>query len=773
MSERVPGALPEPGTLIGRKDSVARVLELLDASPLVTLTGAAGVGKTQLAVVAGHASASRFRDGVVWVDLVPVNDPRDLVAVLMAAFGVRDTGEGPPLEGLARVIADRHALLVLDNAEHVVAAARDAVRALLNGCPGLAVLVTSREPLDVEGETHWVVPSLEVPDPDSTPALEELLEVPAVALFVARARDAVPGYVLTADEMDAVAEICRGLDGIPLAIEFAAARVRALPVTAIAERLEHALSLLGESPTARPRHMTLRAALDWSHALLDARERTLLRRLAVFSGSFSLESAEAICSGEGLEEHEIAGLLADLVERSLVVPLREGALQARYRLLETVRQYGRERLQEAGEVAEYEQRHAEHFLSIAETAEPLVRASKDQLEWHRRLIAEYDNLRAVLQRSIIDDGLSPTGVRMAAALGWWWYIFGARLSEAREWLELAATTPRPTDRTDAAPFGRALLWAGFFAWDRGDLPLSRQRAETALALLDDVEPWFAAVTVMLQAFIAAIEGDFERMSERFAEARRRFDETGDRWGPAGITSTEATGARLFGDLPGAQRAFESAAATLREVGDENGRWAPLHNLYQLALEDGDLPQAAAVLGEGLAGTLRFDNRWAACFFIAGVGHAAAVKGQSLRAAELLGASFALIERMGSQFQPQDRLLYEAVTDEVRAATEQHRFSEAWERGRALTFEAAVALAEEVIDDLAVNRADAEMLTPRQQQVAALIGKGLTNREIAAALTISEHTAERHVENILAKLQLSSRVQIATWVKGRRERDHAT
>lgn len=744
--------------LIGRDADVAQVLDLLDGSPLVTLYGVAGVGKTSLAKAAAENAGSRFRDGVTWVDFVPVRDSAGVGAVLLSALGVRDTRGQPPIEAVCPAVTGRQMLLVLDNAEHVAPAVREVVASLLRHCPLLGVLVTSREPLGLDGETRWLVPSLAVPDVGDLPSTDELSRIASVALFVSRVRNFAPDYVLRRPDMLPVAQICAGLDGIPLAIEFAAARVRTLPVDAIAQRLDRALALFGETPAARPRHVTLRAALDWSHELLDEPERMLLRRLAVFAGSFTLDAAEEICSSDDLPRHGIAGHLSDLADRSLVVPPPPGAEQARFRLLETIRQYAQERLDEAGEEEVLLTRHSKHYVALVETAEPNLRRH-GQLELQRRLIAEYANLRSVLQRSATPDGLSSDGIRIAAALGSWWWFFGQHVGDGRMWLEAAAATPQPADPTEARAWARALMQAGLMAWDRADLHVASSRVETAIPILDGTEPWHAAMAHNYRAFVAAIRGDLPGANQAFAEALRRFEEIGDRWGSAGISTANATVARLFGDVSGAQQAFEFAVTEFRAIGEENITWAPLVNLGQMALESGDIAHAHALFEEALDVALRFDNGLAACACLAMLGTVAVAEDDPVRAAELIAASDHLIEAMGGQHQPQNRARYDRVIADLRVSLGEQRFDEACERGRALSFERAVELARRERR----RRPESTKLSDREHEVAQLVGRGLTNRQIAEALCISPHTAERHVERILAKLKMASRVEIATWV----------
>ena len=446
-------------SFIGRQREMAEVRRLLGETRLMTLTGAGGAGKTRLALEAAAGLRPDFTDGIWWVELASLYDPALVPQAVGAALGLRDQASRPMLDQLGDHLRARRLLLVLDNCEHLIAACAITANTLLRVAPTLRILVTSREPLEIAGEITYRVPSLETPDPAHLPPFASLARFEAVRLFADRAAAVLPGFVLTEANGSAVAEICCGLDGIPLAIELAAARMRTLSVEELRVRLRDRFRVLtGGSRVALPRHRTLRATIDWSYGLLSEPERVLLRRLAVFTGGWTLEAAEAVCSGDGVPEGEVLDLLAHLVDKSLVI-LEWPSDVGRYRLLETVRQYGLELLEERGETLIWRQRHASFFLAVAEEAEPKL-FGPEQDAWFARLEAEHGNLRAALEwLAQQDEALQ--GLRLAGALWRFWEVRG-HLAEARTWLSEMLRRAGPN--ADAAARAKALMGAGGSAY---------------------------------------------------------------------------------------------------------------------------------------------------------------------------------------------------------------------------------------------------------------------------------------------------------------------
>jgi predicted ATPase len=394
--KRLPHNLPlELSSFIGREREVAEVKTLVSNNRLLTLTGSGGCGKTRLALAAASEVVEEFEDGTWWVALASLSEPDLLPQTVAAALGVREAQGHSLREALVEHLQNNNLLLVLDNCEHLIDACAALSDTLLHSCPGLHMLVTSREALGIAGERIWLVPSLSVPDLDSLPSLEEFGRYGAVRLFVERAAAVASTFELTERNALSVARVCRQLDGIPLAIELAAVRARVLSLQQIALRLENSLRLLvTQSRTADPRHRTLTAVIDWSHGLLSGRERALFRRLSVFAGGWTLEAAEEVCAGEGIEKNEVLDLVTHLLDKSLVlVDVRQrGGEEARYRLLETVKQYGAQKLKESGEEPEIRRRHAVFFAALGVRAEPAIFGSEEGA-WRGRLTTEHDNRR--------------------------------------------------------------------------------------------------------------------------------------------------------------------------------------------------------------------------------------------------------------------------------------------------------------------------------------------------------------------------------------------
>jgi predicted ATPase len=395
-SERAPHNLPsELSSFVGREKELSEVKRLLADTRLLTLTGSGGCGKTRLALAAATDLLEEFEEGVWMVELAPLADPALVPQAVASTLGVREQPGRSPTETLSDYLSSKQVLLVLDNCEHLIEACAVLAEALLHSCPELRILATSREALGITGEVAWLVPSLSLPDLRHLPEIESLPRYESARLFVERTTAVKPTFALTERNATAVAQVCYRLDGIPLAIELAAARAKVLSVEQISERLDDCFRLLAAgSRTAMPRHRTLHATMDWSHDLLPDEEQTLFRRLSVFAGGFTLEAAESVCAGKDLQRDEVLELLSHLVDKSLVAVWEKDG-ETRYRLLETVRQYGREKLSESGEEGHLWERHAGYYLALAAKAEPELKGA-GQVEWLQRFEWEHDNLRAAI-----------------------------------------------------------------------------------------------------------------------------------------------------------------------------------------------------------------------------------------------------------------------------------------------------------------------------------------------------------------------------------------
>jgi predicted ATPase/DNA-binding SARP family transcriptional activator/tetratricopeptide (TPR) repeat protein len=590
-------------SFVGRDDDLARIAEMLGGSRLVTLTGPGGSGKTRLATEAAATLLDRMPDGVWLAELGPVVDPVDLPQAVLSLFGAREQGllarQGrgpsavPPQERIVQAIGDKRLLLVMDNCEHLVGPAAALIDALLARCPELRVLATSREPLGITGEVLHPVGPLAMPARDATAA--EALRYPAVRLFADRAAAARPGFVVEEATVGPVLHICRSLDGIPLAIELAAARLRALSPDQIAARLDDRFRLLaGGSRTSLPRHQTLRAVVDWSWELLDEPERVLARRLAVFPGGATLEAAERVCAGSDrrLATDEVLYLLAALVEKSLVVPGDDGSGEVRYWMLETMRAYGQERRREAGEDEAMHRAHAGYFLDLAERAEPRLRRA-DQLDWIRRLTIERENLHGAI-RWAVDVRDAELAMRLVGALGWYWFLQSAR-TEGERWTGQALALPGPV-----SPATRARAHAAAAITVLGsnqDIQASVDYLEHAVAMLAELpadEPLLLHPSVALLPIILTILRDDQ------AEAMRQLERLREHPDPWVLALEPVMTGQLLINLGEAKQAadvFEVALERFRALGERWGIGQALFARVELSGFGADYQATIAALQE--------------------------------------------------------------------------------------------------------------------------------------------------------------------------------
>jgi predicted ATPase/DNA-binding NarL/FixJ family response regulator len=834
--------LPVPLTaFIGREHELATVRRLLTTTRLLTLTGAPGVGKTRLALEVAGGLLVAFTDGVWLVELASLADPDLVPQAVATVFRVREQVARPVLETLKDALRTQRALLVLDNCEHLVDACAELVDGLLRACHDLAVLATSREPLGIAGEMAWRVPSLDLPDLDDVDAVREdgspvFGSSAAVRLFVERACAARPDFTLTAVQAPAVARICRRLDGIPLALELAAARVMALSVEQVADRLDDRFRLLtGGNRTALPRQRTLRATVDWSYDLLSEQERAMLSRLATFAGGWTLEAAEVVCAGDGLEPFEVLDLLQRLVGRSLVVAEICPDGTNRYRMLEMLQQYALERLVERGEEEDARRRHAACFLALAERAESELRGPREG-EWSARLEGENENLRAAL-RWAIDRREAEHALRLGSALWRFWTQRG-HLAEGLDWLEqvLAFDVERDGASADVLRArGGALNGAGNVALARGEHARAARFHEEALALRRRIgDTGGAAISLHNLGLVARFLGDPALAHARFSESLDLFRSLGDTRNAALSLLNLGRLSHDEGDHDRATPLYREGLALFQTVGSAHGVATALNRLGDLARDRGELATAERLHGEALSLRRGRGDPWVLGLSLTGLARVAAARGdhdqtialaiQSLRALHQAGASrdtaVALVAlagaacatgraRLGARLlaavaraYPEgsaigdEQASFDAAVAATRAALGDGAFEATWIEGQLLMFDqavdAALALAEpeqaaaesdgaplrastaEGARRAGATRAAADappersaapplsVLTRREREVAALIARGLTNREIAAELIISEMTADSHVSHILRKLGVRSRAQVASW-----------
>ncbi len=678
-------------SFIGREKEIADVKQRLSNTRLLTLTGPGGAGKTRLAqqVAAEVLATPAFPDGAWLVELASLSDPALVAQSVAGVLGVRDEPDYPLTRALADMLHHKSLLLILDNGEHLIEACAELAEALLRVCPGLTLLVTSREALGIGGESVMRVPPLSSPDPQHLPPLEALGAYEAIRLFVERASRVRPDFRLTQDNASVIAQICRRLDGLPLALELAAARVRAMTVEQIAARLDDRFRLLtGGSRTALPRQQTLRALIDWSWDLLTEAERALLRRLSVFWGGWMLEAAEVVGADRNRPEvnepaatmlppANILDLLTHLVDKSLVTVEDQGG-ETRYRLLETIRQYTGEKLLEAGEAEGARDRHLDYFLRLSHEAEPLLRGA-DQLTWLMRLEIEHDNLRAALKWAM-GRGLPEASLRLAGNLARFWYLHGY-WREGRDWLTQALSQTDARSTSPALRAARAKALAGA-AWlmdeDGNDIPLyeasltlyreledgwgqafalrglgatwlNQGNAERAAPLLDESlalfrelgDPWGTALALCNLGWLVGVRYDVEQAQAGWDEGLRLFRQSGDRWGIAVTLGALSYLARLKDDYARAVALSEESLTLFRELGDKAGIAVSLTRLGHVAYRRSDYRQATALIEEGIALQRDLGDQNGLAYSFALLGLIAGYQGEYARATAWLEDGLAL------------------------------------------------------------------------------------------------------------------------------------
>ena len=683
-------ALPHPSTpLVGRRREVEEVGDLLAQRDvrLVTLTGIGGVGKTRLATEVAREAAEDFPDGTALVGLAPLSDPSLVVPTVSRSLGLPEAQGRTPTEALVDHLRDKGLLLVLDNLEHLLEAAPE-VSALVEGCPGLVVLATSRAPLRLRGEREYPVPPLGLPATTRSPSEEEVLASSSGRLFAERARATSPGFALTRENAPSVAAICWRLAGLPLALELAAAKTKFLDPAALLSRLDRALSTAwGRDLPERQR--TMRATLNWSHDLLSEPERALFRCVSIFSGGFTLEAAEAVgATGAEGDPEEVLDLLGTLVEQSLVTVGSDAGGGARYGMLEPVRQYAREKLEQSGEAGEAGRRHAAFYLALAERAAPEL-LGFGQVEWLDRLERESGNLGAAIARSL-DAGEPETAARFGRALLTFWWIRGHH-REGRRWMEAALEGSLPPALRIAA-----LQVAGPMAYVQGDYPAAEARHREALLLSRGEEnPVGEGYARLGLGLVSMSRSDHEAATSHIERALALFERCAEDY--LASASRVWLGMALLARGHGgrAERMLEEELAWARRVQNPSLTYIVLYNLAKTALARGDLGAATSMLEEGIELSGRTKDRANLAHFLQMLSAVEAFRGEAERSAVLTGAAEGSAQEVGAavyNFYRPDPSLRERAVAEARAALGVAVFEEARARGREMGFERAVGYA---------------------------------------------------------------------------------
>jgi non-specific serine/threonine protein kinase len=758
--------LPIPLTsFIGREREVAAVVDLLrnDGVRLLTLTGPGGVGKTRLALQAAQIVGPDYADGAVFVDLAPLRDPAQVLPAISRAIGVPEAGDRPISERLPVALEGQSLLILLDSFEQVGAAAPATID-LLAGCPGLAILATGRGALRVSGEQEFPVPPMMLPDPERLPPLVELAASEAISLFVERAGAVRPGFELTPENAASVAAICRALDGLPLAIELAAARAKVLSPQALLARLEHRLALLtGGARDAPQRQRTLRDAIAWSHDLLTADEKTLFRWLAAFVGGCTLAAAEAVAADSGAGD--VLDGVTSLVDKGLLHLVDQPDLESRFAMLETIRAYASEQLADNKEEETARDAHLDYFLGLAERAESEL-TGPEQVTWLNRLEAEHYNLRSALNWSL-DSGRLEQGLRLAGALLRYWEHHSHYAEEGR-WLEkaLARSGSEPVDVR-----AKAVHAAGVIAFWQGDRARAVATLKEAHVLsLEAHDDCGAAFALNRLGTLSLHAGDFASADEYFAEAGVLIRGVGDEDGIAALEGQVGYAAMLRGDYEEAEAHLGEALARYRRLSSKLGTGRVLIHLGRSYTERGEAARALPLLHEALESDRETGNRWYLAEALEALAAAAARLEEAERAAWLWGAAGTLRDVLGAPLPPPDRVRVEAEAAAARNKLGEAGFVAAMEMGHSMTLEEAAAEAAAVgsspehrdtivreVPDLDVPSEIMEAgLTSRELEVLRLVVEGRSNAEIADELYISPRTASTHVGRILQKLGVPSR-----------------
>ena len=753
------GNLPAEATsFVGRRHELAELRKRLATARLVSLVGPGGVGKTRLAVRIATDLARGFPDGAWLVELADVRDPGLVGSAVLAALDLRDQSATDPRALLLSHLRDRKLLLVVDNCEHLLEASAQLVTDLLRAAPGVRVVATSREPLSIPGEHVIPIPPLELPRAQGDEPLDRLRLNESVELFTERAAAASGRFELTISNRAAVVDVCRRLDGLPLAIELAAVRTRVLSVEQIGDRLSDRFGLLtGGGRAALPRHQTLRTTIEWSHDLLGPDERTFFRRLSVFAGRFTLDDVEPVCAFDDVPAATVLDVLSSLVDKSLV--LKDDTLGiACFRLHETMREFAGLKTREAGEEEAVELRCIEHYVSGCRGT--AAQARFRLVAWLGWMDAEIDNIRWVLRRCALRGDVA-RGTDLAVSVGWYWITRAT--TEGVRWLD-EFLAMGPTD-TQVHPGG--LFMRGFLAVLQADHATARPLLERAAeASRETIHPGPLVNALAMGSIAANLAGDRVSARRLLDEAEASAADLDDAEVRGAVLQARAFDGFLVGDLAAVASVSSEGARLSRRSGDLYTLDVWLMNLGVAALAAGRPDEARPLIAEALPIAHLIDDRVAQFHLLDASACLAAGSGQARLAAQLLGAATTIGAGAGARIMPFLAPIVQQAETSAIAALGRPRFDAAFLAGSRLDRDAAVRLVlggsgETTVE--APESAHAGLLSKREEEVARLVADGLTNKEIGSRLLISEHTVDSHVRAILNKLGFDSRARIAAWM----------
>jgi predicted ATPase/DNA-binding CsgD family transcriptional regulator len=761
--------------IVGRRRQVSEAKRHLLDTRLLTLTGVGGVGKTRLALRIAAEVRREFPDGVWFIELASLQNRDLLTRTVAMALSLPDGSARPPVETLTDYLRDKRLLLVLDNCEHLLDVCTALINSLLGAAPRLRILATSRECLDLPKEFVFVVPPLSVPRSDREATASGTSEYEATTLFVKRARLIMPEFTVDATNIVTVARLCRRLDGIPLAIELAAVRLRVLSLDQILERLDDRFRLLARRcRTTLPRQQTLRATVDWSFELCSVQEQALWARLSVFAGGMDLHAAEEVCSADPIARENVFDLVTALIEKSILTREGEGT-QARYRLLETLRQYGEERLVESGAQAIFRRRHCDYYRDLAEQAKAGWFTPR-QVEWFNKISQERANFRVALEYCVTAPGEERQALQLAVALYGFWVFYGA-FGEARHWLDRALREERET----SAERFKALAMDAVFALMQGEIDLARPLINECCDYARKSDDGRAgAVVAFLCGRAALLNGDYQGAVSKLKSALDWYQTNVDPVSENGDMNETfltafylAIAASFLGDARSAD--FAAECRRLAETADALGEISM--GMWVMGIERwraGDTARAIVHFQESLRLDYAFGYRYSPAWSVETLAWATAAVGQHVRAACLLGVATELRSSMGLSlpgFRPYADS-HNSCESYLREVLGDESYTENLQRGMSLGHDSAIdyALGKDKVaaQPLGSHETTPSKLTPRERQVADLVAEGMSNKDIAARLVIAQRTAEGHVENVLVKLGFTSRAQIAAWVTDRKE-----
>ncbi|WP_067899545.1 protein kinase domain-containing protein [Nocardia vaccinii] len=750
-------------SFINRRIELSEVKNLLSASRLVTLTGTGGVGKTRLAVRAAASVRRGFPDGVWLVELCEIQDESLLINVVAATIGLQDRAPDRLQDLLLGFFGPRRSLLVLDNCEHVVTAAAALATTLLPACPELRILATSRESLDVRGEAVMRVDPLTAPSPDWEASLRGLPKYDAVSLFAERAAETVPGFEISESNKADIAGICSRLEGLPLAIELAAARLRTMSPAQILERLTDRYALLTRGSRDVPtRQQTLRWSIDWSYELCTEAEQLLWSRLSVFAGGFELEAVERVCRPDSVVDNPL-DILSSLVDKSIVIREETNGV-VRFRILETLREYGAYKLRAQGEYVRLGRAHRDWCVQLASDAEAAW-ISDRQLDWIERLDREQSNLRKAIEFCVMDESkeAADTGLRIVNALTQYWLVRG-RFSEARQWLDRVLNHPAPQSSPDRV---EALFASSLMAALQGDLQFAAAMFKEIRRIADrTTDPLIHALAAMSEAFQALVRGELPRACSVMETAVEVLETLGKTRLQIAASTILALAYRDNGDRARSTERLQQVLAVTEAAGETVQRTLALLITAQSLWREGSLDRSSQLLRRTLQLNRRLRSPVTTAACLETLAWIDVEQGNHQRAAVLLGATEQLSRSIGGRTAtfPQEVDDHDKCVRSARHGLGDERFDAAFRRGYKMSADTAVAFAlgdRSAGDDSGADRTTA--LTKREWQVAELVARGMTNKQIAAKLVISQRTAQGHVEHILTKLGYTSRAQIAAWI----------